>query len=286
MITGVTITAADDSIKPEQLLNLSRDFPFVEWEILVSRTSSGTRRFPSLRWIDKLVEVNNEAILSGCDAMNISLHLCGQYVRELLQADGEFIDEELIDIWAAFGRVQINTHAETHLISPKFTDVLNQHRDKEFIFQYDNVNADELITLSKDAGVNFSALFDLSHGAGIVPQHWPSPLDVKCGYAGGIGPDNITEQMDKINFIVKDVPTWIDMETKVRSTNDTLFDMGLVKDCLVKAETLLKFKFKVAVVDGAELFERELFGTRDAVTAEANVLFGADKIRRISQILS
>jgi hypothetical protein len=59
---------------------------------------------------------------------------------------------------------------------------------------------------------------------------------VKCGYAGGIGPDNIAEQMSKVNFIVNDVDTWIDMETKVRSCNDQQFDIVLVEKCLALAE--------------------------------------------------
>ena len=33
----VTITGADDSIQPSQLLDLQKEFPFVEWGILLSR---------------------------------------------------------------------------------------------------------------------------------------------------------------------------------------------------------------------------------------------------------
>jgi phosphoribosylanthranilate isomerase len=47
---------------------------------------------------------------------------------------------------------------------------------------------------------------------------------VKCGYAGGIGPDNIREQIIKVNQIVGDVDTWIDMETLIRSINNRSFE--------------------------------------------------------------
>lgn len=52
MLERVTITGADDSTDISQLVELSQEFPFVEWGILVSRRSEGGPRFPSREWID------------------------------------------------------------------------------------------------------------------------------------------------------------------------------------------------------------------------------------------
>lgn len=242
MIKIVTITGADNSVDPVELFKLSDKYPFVEWAILVSRTSSGTRRFPPFRWIDKLIELNTEHILSGKPSINLSMHLCGSYVRELLTGKDEFIEEELTDTWNAFSRVQINTHAEPHKINTlPLAEALGNYPDKEFIFQYDGVNADELLALPFMEGTKYSALFDLSHGTGVLPESWPDMLPgVKCGYAGGIGPDNIADQMALINSKVGTVDTWIDMETKVRSNGDLLFDLFKVEKCLQIAKEFIK----------------------------------------------
>lgn len=242
MIKLVTMTGADDSVMPERIFETSDKFPFVEWAILVSRTSAGTPRFPSLRWIDKVAELNNERIIGGKPSINLSCHLCGKYVRELLIGNGEFITEELDDVWNIFSRVQINTHAEPHDIDAFYlTSLLNMHNDKEFIFQYDGVNGETLLNLQFIPPTHYSTLFDLSHGAGLLPESWPALLPgIKCGYAGGIGPDNIEQQIIKINEIVGDVDTWVDMETKVRSANNQQFDIMKVEQCLRIAEPYIK----------------------------------------------
>lgn len=51
------------------------------------------------------------------------------------------------------------------------------------------------------------------------------------GYAGGLGPENINEQLYRISSVAKG-PIWIDMETRVRSQYDLDFDK--VTDVLQK----------------------------------------------------
>ncbi len=110
--------------------------------------------------------------------------------------------------------------------------MLAVYQEKEFIFQYDNVNT-VFVDLAKQAKVNFSALFDLSHGIGILPSEWPNLLDgVKCGYAGGLSPENLEEQIKRIEEKAGDTEIWIDMETHVRSNYDMLFDLQKVRQCL------------------------------------------------------
>ena len=240
MIKIVTITGADYSILPERLFSISEKFPFVEWAILISRKSIGQHRFPPMHWIKELLRLNNESILHNKGSLNLSLHLCGSYVSELLAADSDFIDGELDEIWNAFSRVQINTHGEKHFIDRDFTDILNQYPDKEFIFQYDLVNT-FMLELAMEAGVNCSALFDLSHGTGVLPDQWPALLEgVKCGYAGGISPENIKQVCTDVSKITGDVETWIDMETHVRSLDNKQFDIAKVIRCLQTATDFVK----------------------------------------------
>lgn len=233
MITTVTLTGADDSILPEQLFEISKLYPYVEWAILVSRKSTGQKRFPSMRWIEELGRLNNVKIASGKPSLNLSLHLCGSYVKELLSGNDDFIEDDLSEIWHAFSRVQINTHGEVHYIHDGFTEWLNENPFKEWIFQYDNVNT-RMLELAIRDNVKCSALFDLSHGTGILPEQWPDLLPgIKCGYAGGLSPDNLLEQIKGIESIVAEHPIWIDMETKIRSFNDATF-------CLIKCKQVLE----------------------------------------------
>ncbi len=223
MITKVTITGADDSINPEELVQLTKEFPFVEWGILVSRKNFGRLRFPSKEWISKLLE----------NDLQLSAHLCGAYVREFLQGNFSF-KEEIQSLFEAVKRIQINTHGEPHEWSSVPTyEFISQHPNKQFIFQYDNVNTDLFEILAKKGLINISALYDLSHGAGLLPEQWPKPLSfAKCGYAGGLSPENIESQIAKIESIVGDTEIWIDMESHVRSDMDRLFDLVKVRKCL------------------------------------------------------
>lgn len=46
---------------------------------------------------------------------------------------------------------------------------------------------------------------------------------MKCGYAGGLSPDNIAEQLDLIDAAAGDVDYWVDAETHVRT--EEVFDV-------------------------------------------------------------
>lgn len=227
MITKVTITGADDSISPAALIPLTEKYPFVEWGILVSRNNFGGNRFPSKNWL-KLLEV----VKKDHPEIKLSCHLCGAYVREILLGNYAPI-QDLGPIWRIFDRVQLNTHGLEHAIdSKKMALLMLTYSEKEFIFQYDGVNLRGIVYATRH-GVNFSALFDLSHGAGVLPGEWPELLPgVKCGYAGGISPENIEEQIIAIENRAGDSPIWIDMETHVRSNMDSQFDLEKVERCL------------------------------------------------------
>ncbi len=215
------MTGADDSTDQSRLIEISKEYPFVEWGILVSRNSQGSSRFPSEQWRNNFAEVLMES-----PKINLSCHVCGTYVKELLMGSGRFIGE-IGKLWGFFDRMQINTHGIKHQF--EFAAIAGlKELHKEIIFQYDAANT-AIMDWAYINHVRCSALFDMSHGAGVLPEEWLKPLEaVKCGYAGGLSPDNITEQLALIESKVGDYELWIDMETKVRSNNDQLFDLDKV----------------------------------------------------------
>lgn len=233
MITTVTITGADDSIRPSELLPLTNRYPYVEWALLVSRSSTGFKRFPSIKWIEELQSLSPD--------LKLSCHLCGAYVKQILLGDIDFIAKDLRTIWSAFQRVQINTHGIPHPFHQKeMLEVFGLWPEKEYIFQYDNQNSDILLAAHRN-GIKCSTLFDLSHGAGISPSEWPDLLPgIKCGYAGGISPENIINECIRVSEKTIEIETWIDMETHVRSNNDEDFDLTKVESCLSQSQPFIK----------------------------------------------
>lgn len=224
----VTITGPDNSIKPSDLIEISQEFPFVEWGILVSASNVGCNRFPSVEWIYDFMNVAEE------NNWKTSLHLCGKWVRSLLVGDIYPIVFRLAD---KFARVQLNFHAERNICLPEESaEALHRIGNKQFIFQIDGAGGNEHMDSIKsaDPSLNIVGLFDISGGAGILPDEWPTPkpgYDYH-GYAGGLGPDCLEHQIPLIAEAAKDSRIWIDMETKVRSNHDRQFDLEKVKKCL------------------------------------------------------
>lgn len=219
----VTITGADDSTDEMALVNLSRRFPFVEWGILVSKRQEGSYRFPSRAWIDRFTS------LAHLHKLHTSAHVCGVWVRKMFTGDLDWMD--LPTIIQVCERVQINTHAEQHISTTGLLASLAQEREKEFIFQWDGVN-NHLTYAAHAYGYKVSALFDTSGGAGILPKEWPAPAkQFWCGYAGGLGPQNVVQQIGRIRAVC-DKPFWIDMERRVRTQDDSALDLQAVTSVL------------------------------------------------------
>lgn len=236
----VTITGADNSIPPHDLEQLSMRYPFVEWGILVSRSQEGGRRFPTSQWITILQD-----IVQYRTPMNLSLHVCGSWVRSLLL--GRF--EMPITFYRAMQRVQLNFHAQREECNPiGFGNVLmSLGADRQFIFQIDgatgNEHFDAIYSENPNCTVDAVPLFDISGGAGILPDAWPKPEWMETdsafiyhGYAGGLGPDNLAQQIPLIAEAAGNCRIWIDMERRVRSEDDQQFDLRKVERCLQIAE--------------------------------------------------
>jgi hypothetical protein len=232
----VTITGADNSVSVLDLRALSEEYPFVEWGILTSLSSMDGPRFPSAKWIDELQWVSKGELA-------LSLHVCGRWTREILTG----LRSLPADFLFGFDRVQLNFHAERTQCEPSsFRQLLQYYGPRQYIFQIDGSGGNEhlqsLYGLDNEGGrpVDAVALFDISGGAGVLPvDGWPKPYLKKdnvtpadCGYAGGLGPDNLEAQLPLIATAAGDARIWIDMETRVRSNEDKQFDLAKVRRCL------------------------------------------------------
>ena len=226
-IDRVTITGADNSIRPEQLLPLSNEFPFVEWAILLSSTKEDNPRYPTRAWVDEL------AALAEPNDLKLAGHICGAWVRELVIKKDFGVFRDRPEFLEYFHRIQLNF--SPYHAAQTFLDVLPY--ENEWIFQVGSKGRAEkeaLLLLGLSKGMNLAALFDRSGGKGIVPASWPEPINdpMYQGYAGGLGPDTLAEQLPLISEVVGDRTIWIDMESRVRSDDDKRFDLEKVRACL------------------------------------------------------
>lgn len=226
----VTMTGADDSVDPKDLASLSTQFPFVEWGILLSASNQGGNRFPSMGWLAKLYEICRVS-----PAVTISLHVCGQWVREICRGNWTPLFTNVGPLLDVAKRVQLNFHAFQHSLTPGFLEAAKARcleQGWQVIFQCDGVN-DRLVGIVRDAGLDAVPLYDKSGGAGVVPNSWPLATEgVYSGYAGGLGPHNLESELPAISEAAGEERFWIDMETKVRTSSDRVFDLEVVRRCL------------------------------------------------------
>lgn len=232
MLTCVTLTGADNSVEPDDLRELSNEFPFVEWGILVG--SNFGNRFPTLEWIHKLIECRVD---SG-NRMKLSLHICGRHLRDLSEGRPRLM-AWIGPMLCAFDRCQLNWHGERQAnIGESILHGMCELTpwEPEVIFQLDGVNNRLWEATARRFLV--SGLFDASHGAGVLPGEWPKGHEIlRCGWAGGLGPDNVVQEVPKIDQQCHKIyQHWIDMETKLRATDDDFFDLGKCRDVLEKVK--------------------------------------------------
>src|SRR5437867_3256069 len=102
ILDRVTITGADDSIHPTDLVALSKEFPYAEWGILFSGSRQGSPRYPTLAWISDLWKASGYGL-------QLSAHLCGKWVRELV-LDANFSWRREDQYFDMFKRIQLNFH--------------------------------------------------------------------------------------------------------------------------------------------------------------------------------
>lgn len=203
----ITLTGIDQFTDLERAHALSAQFPRLEWGILLG--TAETPRYPSVGFIGEWVRQCQER------GTRTAMHLCGKFARAWIDND-----PQVVSLASEFDRIQINVVADRIDVDALVNAVL-EGRHPDIITQHNKAN--EKIT-SRLAGVgNHSVLFDASGGRGASPDAWPAAIAGKaCGYAGGMGPENVSEELDRIAMAADGARFWIDMEGKVRTPEDKL----------------------------------------------------------------
>jgi hypothetical protein len=233
MLTCVSLTGPDDRTDMRALAELGARFSFVEWALLYVPHNEGAPRNPTRAW--------REAFFDSAAPGSRAVHLCGSLAfeellaarlpAEVLRANRlqlnvnarrrDFSDEQVLDIYRRAldlgPDIILQRHADTAVLADRFVAGLPA-ADKPRVH----------------------VLLDDSRGGGKAPDTWqrPSTLDgVECGYAGGIGPQNVVTVLESVNGDTH--PYWIDMESGVRTDNE--FDLAKAQAVLRAASDWIAF---------------------------------------------
>ena len=241
-IHKLTFTGADNFTPISRMVGLCRKYPFVEFGILTKRQFWGDHdnhiiefekeRYPSIKWIRELV---GRFTIEGM-RNNLSLHICPPLTYEI------FNDFDILTHFDGFGRVQLNSAPSMFKLDIEDNKIYNTTiaMQRNIIIQ---LNGDEPESFYKNNmfaankfGREYPAicgLFDGSGGRGQLPSQWRKPIydvsELLIGYAGGLNPDNLEEEIGKIKIVSSNSDIWLDMESGVRT--DRNFDLEKVEKC-------------------------------------------------------
>ena len=233
----VTLTGIDEGVPFDALYEMARRHPYVEFGVLYSNSQQGMARYPTMAWLDSLA-----GQLQAKPGLQLSLHVCGSAIFNLLSDEGH-----VSDLARAFPRLQLNFICRGHPIR-QLKELLGRFPKKTIITQHNRSN--EMLWHQLTDKPNHAVLFDSSGGRGIEPEQWPAPLiftpkvflskdkSPLCGYAGGLGPDNIAGHLRQIDQLANGASFWLDMEGKLRNANDR-FDLVIAQRCLDAVESVL-----------------------------------------------
>ncbi len=207
----VTFTGADSSCSVDSLIGLLEEAPGLELAFLYSEARQGSGRYPPAAWIRETVETIEQCIGPG----RVALHVCGR-VRLRFLDSGE-VNPELGNL-DRFARIQLNGKL-TREHADAVETMLRAHPERRIIVQYEH--STDLRAALPPFGSALQVLFDASGGRGRLRTSWPQPLvGHVCGYAGGLGPENIARELPRIAAAALGMQYWIDMEGQLRGGQD------------------------------------------------------------------
>lgn len=224
-----TLTGLDEATNLYEVARMSDRFAFIEWGVLFSRKKmgedQGQGRYPREDWIRGFAQYANNK------GLRCALHLCGQDAVDFLRGD-----KELMGLASQFGRVQVNVKANGLRVTEGVSaaQIASAARTlkaygttSSLVVQHNENNAALWGALRGNGGVE--ALLDSSAGTGALPSTWQIDphefLGARFGFAGGLGPDNIDENLTLIAAAAQGKSFWIDMESRLRDASDR-FDLG------------------------------------------------------------
>lgn len=127
-----------------------------------------------------------------------------------------------------FERIQLNFkigREKTPNMDTLLATMKRYQPEHKFILSYNDSNKEFIRNIYKSGFMIDALLYDSSFGEGITPAQRAAPVfaDVYQGYAGGLSPDNVTDELNKIGALVPPGKCFfIDAEGKLKGEDGHL----------------------------------------------------------------
>ena len=217
-LSTITLSGANEFTDMKALLNLCEKYPLAEIGIQVSgeKAAFGMARY---WWIWALS-------LYVTPFTKLALHLNKDWVEafcagKLPKELETFLSFRHDNGEPIFSRVQLNFKIGRDP-KPDFMmleNMIKQHGRQRFIFSYNDANALFINNFHARNGAIFDCVYDESFGEGILPKFRKSPAfgDVLQGYAGGLSPENVAEELNKIAKVLPEkAQFYLDAEGRLK----------------------------------------------------------------------
>ena len=221
------------------VMHFLKKYPIVELGVQASPGAMSFGR-PRNIWFDLIA---HSASVSRIQ-VNVAVHVNYQWCDDMCSGKipGEIQNwmrlRNISDNKPSIRRWQLNIGDRTERFDANaIAKLIRTHPENEFIFPYNDGVKDKIDALYK-TGAKFSLLYDSSYGYGISPDKWNGPVypDIPMGYAGGLSPENVADNLNKISKIVpKNYTTWIDAEGRLMKPGTREFDLERARDYIQNA---------------------------------------------------
>jgi hypothetical protein len=228
-IKKIVVSGANEYTEIGEMFALARTFPFVEFGIQVSgfKAAMGTSRW---RWLQRLITSQQK----GKYHLNLALHLNQDWVESFCEGRPCVEVESLLaqkysGREPVFQRVQLNFKVgrEKTPDLDALERLIHKYLWHRFILSDNESNA-AVIKKLHGRHLRFDCLYDSSHGEGISAKEWKAPRYKRVfqGYAGGLSPENIRQELDRIAAVVpEEREIFIDAEGRLKDPGSGHLDL-------------------------------------------------------------
>lgn len=223
----IVCSGPNEQTNIDELIALAQDYPNIEFGIQVSgkKCSKGCPRF---EWIISLYERCLELNFRP----NLALHINQDWVEGFSRTE---VPQDLAALLGLF--IMIDDKPKKFFNRAQLNFKIGREKDPDlvilernmrlykwirFIVSYNDSNADFLHRLYLHSCVRFDCLYDASAGEAIMAEKYAPPAFpcVFQGYAGGLNPNNVAAELDKISQVNSATETiFIDAEGGLKGEN-------------------------------------------------------------------
>ena len=234
-IVRVSCCGANERLSVEQVLGFLSMNPKAELGVGVS-AEKFRYNSPRFLWVKDIMTLRDKSMGS------LALHVNGSWSAVIV--DKGLMPTEIIEILLASKnevRIQLNTVGSGYNMNKmdpmalaKVIKLYARERHAKFIIPY-NSKSDKYIEGLKKYTSHFDVLYDESFGYGVKTDNYQSLFaDQLQGYAGGLSPDNVQEEIRKIRKCNPD-KVWIDAEGQLRKEDGSVLDLKKAQSFVTRA---------------------------------------------------